>query len=423
MGPTVLRLSIRALLLALVATFAAGGLQSAQAATTWSYMAYAGATQVKVLDNTVSSDYTAPAYIYGAAAGMKDANSTARVDANGVASVGAVETKAESFETARGIGTRTVSQVADVNLLGGLITADALKTTVTSHGNDDGSSSATGGTEFVNLKIVGVDLPVNIPKNFSVRIPGVAEVYLDYFATSGSPGNRGSMATALTVHLLKSAGQLDKGATVAINPALTFLGPGPDPDEGANLGGNAYGTKIRADVGDGAVKVISSPTAAVRTKLSGSQGETITNATASAKVPGVADVGVIKSTTTSSKDTVGNGKVVNTNEVAGINLLGGLITADAIKVTARSERVDGEYTGSMKLDLVNLTIAGNEIAVNVSPNTVINVANLGKVVINEQTQKASGNRIRALSITLDTSRAGLPVGAQIEVAVAATRIN
>ncbi len=423
MGPTVLKIFVRALLLALVTTVAGAGFQAAHAAASWTYMAYAGATQVKVLDNTVSSDYTAPAYIFGSAPGATNANSTARVEAGGIAKVGAVETKAESFETADGIATRTTSQVADVEVLNGLITVDALTTTVTSYGNDDGTSSATGGTEFAGINIVGIDLPVNIPKNFSVRVPGVAEIYLDYFATSGSDGNRGSMATALTVHLLKSAGQLDKGATVAINPALTFLGPGPDPDEGAVLGGNAYGTKVRADVGNGAITVVSDPTALVRTKSSGSDGETITNSTASANVPGVADLGVITSTTTSDKDDTGDGTVVNTSEVAGINLLGGLITADAIKVTAASERTNGTYSGEMKLDLVKLTIAGTEIPINVKPNTVINVANLGKVVINEQTQNAAANRIRALSITLDTARAGLPVGAQIEVAVASTRIN
>ncbi len=76
--------------------------------------------------------------------------------------------------------------------------------------------------------------------------------------------------------------------------------------------------------------------------------------------------------------------MVNTNQTAGLNLLGGLITADAIKVTAQGKVEGGAYTGGVKLDLVKLVIAGRTIPINVSPNTAIDVAGLGKVELNKQ---------------------------------------
>ncbi len=80
----------------------------------------------------------------------------------------------------------------------------------------------------------------------------------------------------------------------------------------------------------------------------------------------------------------------------------------------------------MKMTTVNLVIAGNAIPVNVSPNTSIDVAGLGKVELNKQGVDAGKkiNRIDGLRITLNTAQAGLPpVGAVIEFAIAATQMT
>jgi hypothetical protein len=53
---------------------------------------------------------------------------------------------------------------------------------------------------------------------------------------------------------------------------------------------------------------------------------------------------------------------------------------------------------------------------------VIDVANLGRVTINHQKKTTNANLIRAIVIKLDTARAGLPVGAEVEVGVATTWI-
>ncbi len=73
---------------------------------------------------------------------------------------------------------------------------------------------------------------------------------------------------------------------------------------------------------------------------------------------------------------------------------------------------------------VNLVVAGQTIPLNVGPNTRIDVLGLGEVVVNRQVQSTTNrqNLIQALYIKLDTARAGLPVGAVIEVGVAATVI-
>jgi hypothetical protein len=58
----------------------------------------------------------------------------------------------------------------------------------------------------------------------------------------------------------------------------------------------------------------------------------------------------------------------------------------------------------------------------VGPNTTIHIANLGYITLNEQKQVAvdgffHGIQVIALHIVLDTAKAGLPIGAEIQVGV------
>jgi hypothetical protein len=106
---------------------------------------------------------------------------------------------------------------------------------------------------------------------------------------------------------------------------------------------------------------------------------------------------------------------------ARLNLLGGLIQAGAIGSTSKVEMVDGQFTETGSFQFVNLKIAGQTIPIDVGPNTSIHIANLGTVTINEQKSVAidgfvHGFQVIGLHITLDTAKAGLPVGAEIQVA-------
>ena len=102
------------------------------------------------------------------------------------------------------------------------------------------------------------------------------------------------------------------------------------------------------------------------------------------------------------------------------SLSGGLISATAIGSTSHVRVDDGTPVTEGSLQFINLKIAGKAIPIDVGPNTTINVAGLGKVVVNEQKElRVDGvvhaYQVIALHITLDTAKAGLPVGAEIEV--------
>lgn len=406
----------------LVALFAAGFTVPAQAATSWSYVSTAGGTYVTALGAGVTSQLTSQSGITGGPAGQTSSNSTASVSIPGVVGAGVITTSATSTAIAGG-GNQLVSKAktAGVNLLGGLITADAVETTSTLTGNGDGTTTTSGGTRFVNLKIVGVKLPLDIPQNFFVEIPGVAQIGLNGFISGTADGGRASQAWAIGVTLLKPQGEAPKGAGVFVNPTFQSVVPTP-PASGAAISGNAYGTYVKAAAGS-TVAINSGPTAMIGTPYAGSFGKTLTNSTVSVSLPGVLSTGVISSTTTSTKTGTDDAEITNSNQLAKVNVLGGIVTADAIGVTAHGKRVSGVYTGDMKMTLVNLNVAGVVIPLNVAPNTTIDVAGLGKVIINQQLQTPGWNITRGVYITLSTAQAGLPVGATIEIAVASTRIQ
>ncbi|MCR1784200.1 hypothetical protein KVF89_16790 [Nocardioides carbamazepini] len=389
--------------------------------TGWAYNAATGATYVKAIGGVVQSDLTAQTGVSGGNFSRVSENSTVGGQVSQLLTIGAAQTKTTADYSSAGTTLTSWARTAGVSLLNGLIKVDAIETTSVTTGHANGTVTHTGNSELLGIKIIGIDLPVKIPKNFAVTVPGVATVSLNY-DMSGQDGN-GAIAVnwALAVQLLKPIGGFDIGTTVLVNPVSQGLIHVND-NAGAILGGNAYGTRIAANVGSD-IKIVSDPTAQIGVPFSSSGGRTLRNSTASVTVPGLLNLGAITSTSTSSK-TGKDAEIVNTNQLAGLNLLGGLIKADAIGVSASGKRVGTQWTGSMNMTLVNLVIAGKSIPIDVSPNTTLKIANLGKVEINKQVVNKSirANQIYALKITLDTSTAGLPVGAVIEIGQASTII-
>jgi hypothetical protein len=150
------------------------------------------------------------------------------------------------------------------------------------------------------------------------------------------------------------------------------------------------------------------------------------NATANVNLPGLLTAKAVESTVTGTSMPALSEATV-TSEIANLRLFpsalgGGLITAEAIGSTSHVRLDDGEPVTEGNLQFIGLKIAGKAIPINVAPNTTLNIAGLGKVVINEHKELrapgiAHAYQVIALHITLDTARAGLPVGAEIQLGV------
>lgn len=112
--------------------------------------------------------------------------SVASVNVLGLASADALKS------TASGSGTTSQSQssVASLNLLGGLVTADVVKSN-SSATCSSSQASVTGNAELVGLVAAGQSIAVSNP-NLAISLPGGISVVVNE-QTSSSGGNIGSM--------------------------------------------------------------------------------------------------------------------------------------------------------------------------------------------------------------------------------------
>ncbi|OAA25345.1 hypothetical protein UG55_10225 [Frankia sp. EI5c] len=106
-------------------------------------------------------------------------------------------------------------------------------------------------------------------------------------------------------------------------------------------------------------------------------------------------------------------------DIGGLNILGGLITADAVRSQANVTKSPGvaPVLSSAGTTFTNLVVAGIPIAANVPPNTGIALPGVGYVVLNRQFQTSNSIEVRALDVVI-TVAGVLPVNAVIRVGVA-----
>jgi hypothetical protein len=394
--------------------------QGAAGASTYEFVGWSGGSIVRAVNNTVTSALTAASSIEGPTIGAADSNSLAAASIPSLASLGAITTNASSGAIPGGVQVISHAKTTGVNLLNGLITANAVDTTAIAKFVNGVVTSDTS-TTFVGLHIVGADLPVTIPKNFNVNIPGVVQIVLNASFTAKQGADVMTQGAGLYASLLKPQGQNAAGAAVYLNPTYAAIGA-VDPVTNTSVGGYGYGTKVAANAGTLA-NVRSDPTAPISLAGGGTNGTTKTNAIGAVNLNSVLHIGAITTSATGTNDaTVADART--TAEIAGINLFNGLITADAIKAVAHARRpAGGPTTTDRSTTFVNLTIAGKAIPVSVSPNTVINVANLGTVTINGQGVTSNATLVRVIDVKLSTADYGLPVGAHVEIGVAAAWVN
>ncbi|MCL2541862.1 MAG: hypothetical protein FWE71_05290 [Nocardioidaceae bacterium] len=394
----------------------------------WAYSASTGGTYVHLADGTVTSDLTASSNISGSTNSTKSVNSTAAGKVGTLGTAGAVQTKTTAAATASKTTINGWARTAGVNLLGGLIRANAITTDVTSWAKSDGTSGiSSASSQIAGLKISGIKVPVNIPKNWHVRIPGIATISANFSKHATNGGTAATLGWALNVTLLQKKDGMPAGAVIVVNPVNQYFMQGV-PGAGTMLQGAAMATQVKANVG-GQLKLASDPVAYIATPFGSSHGTTLVNDTAKAHVGSglntLLNAAAVRSTSWSTADPKGNAEIRNISTIAGLNLLGGLIKADAIKVVAHSKLQNGKWTHNQSMTLANLVIAGKKIPLTVKPNTTLNIANLGKVVLNKQVANAKTrtNGIFAVQITLNTARAGLQAGSEIDLAAAATEID
>jgi hypothetical protein len=387
----------------------------------WVYNGASGGTQIYALGTAVTSGLTASSNLAGDDYPAAHQTEVASVSVPHLAVVGVVTSGQAATAIPGGYQISSRAQTASVNLLDGLITADALDTTGTAR-VVDGVASASANTKFVHLKVGSIFVPLNVAPNTTLNILNVAKVVINESKAIAMGGAASVKASAIHVTLLKPMNGAPAGAEIFVDPVMaTIL---PKVETGSQLiGGRTFGLFAGVGVGT-AAKVLIQPAGELTMPPTGTNGVPFTNNVAGVNIKNVATIGAVN-TTIQGLSTVGFGSSLTRAEIAKVNLLNGLITADAIEATALTYgSTDPFYPPAdfvvkePSLRFVNLTIAGKPIAINVKPNTLINVLGIAKIYINQQINTAHSTTVVGLRIVLSTAKYGLPIGAEIDVAMA-----
>lgn len=418
--PRTLTLTALTAVLATTAAITVAG-SGAGASTVTAYFGYAGGSQIKAADLRVTSELTSESTVSGTTKDASQNNSTVGLHVGGVLQANAVSTSAKLASVSGGRSVSSSAQTTGINVLNGLITADAVTTTSTSS-IVHGVYASAAHTSFLNLKIAGVKLPVNIPTNYGVTIPGVATVIVN-MSIGGTKGlTTTSIGAGLGVTLLKPAGQNAAGAEVYVSPTFSSAATSNSPDTGHRIAGLAYGTKIVAGVGS-TVDVSSDPTDPVAVPAVGTGGTVQTRSLLGVHLAPIATVGGVQ-TTYQGTNTTAVADSATTASIATTSLLGGLIRVGALTASAHATFPTG---GAIDLrggtQIASLTIAGKAIPLVLSPNTVISLGKLGAITINAQTTTGNAITVVALQLKLSTAAYGLAAGSLIQVGVASVIVD
>ncbi len=407
-----------ALLALLVGGLVALQPSSALAAPIYKYNATVGGTQIVALGTAIRSDLTSVAALDGFAFPATNANALANVGVPGLLNVGAVTTKAEATTAAGTDQIVGTARTAAINLLDGLVTADAVETRA--YATQTGTTFAgNSDTDLVNLHIAGSDLPLQIGRNFKIGIPGVALVTLNERNVDTTAAGIRVTGSAIKIELLTGLGGAPIGSTIVVNPVSVGFGL-VDPLSVTPVSGFAYGTKIAASV-LGAVNVNSGATAVTTVPLGGTGGRTLTNATAAVDLPGLLSLGAIESTSmATSLPVTETADVLNTNNTARVNVLNGLVTATAVKASARATRPAGGPTvKTASSQVLDLKVLGIPIKLSAAPNTKYKVLGIVTITVNEQIATANGITVLGLHVVGGPLLGNL-AGIDVQVAVASS---
>jgi hypothetical protein len=180
--------------------------------------AYGSAAFVSALDAKVAVPATALLQIPTIGTGGKlYTNSTAAVNVPGILKVGAIQSQISGLSAVGSSDAFASSEIANASVLNGLITADAIK--VTSHVSKNGDThSESQALTFVNLKIAGKVIPINVKPNTKINILNVAEVIVNQqISQSGY-----SMIVGVRIIVVGKNLGLPVGADIQLGVASTY---------------------------------------------------------------------------------------------------------------------------------------------------------------------------------------------------------
>ena len=269
--------------------------------------------------------------------------------------------RAASQATPGGPASVSKATTQGASALGGLVTATAVQSVSTTTEHAPGSfSTSAAGTKFVGLVVAGTAISGTPAPNTKINLPGVGYVILNQQVSTVT--KTGASLTVIAIHVVvtKPSPAAPAGTQIVVSFAQSSLG---GPVAGL-LDGLAYGA--RANVG---TTVIAGQEFPEPLSCLGTNGKTKTNQGAGLSIPGILASGTVTDTVQGTA-TATTASAAATSTVQALNLLGGTVTATAIKAAVSATGNPPAFGDNSTF--LHLTVAGHPgIGAHVAPNTKI----------------------------------------------------
>jgi len=380
-----------------------------QVQTGYSGKAYGTKVSVSPGSLGITSGTTAVSMLCTEQTGMSNSNSVAGVSLPPLAVTGVIDTSVSSAEVNGGSASTAIATVNGLNLLGGLVTADAVKSVSSSISSSGGFSTSSAGTIFTNAAVLGLPILIDVAPNTRIVLPGIGYVILNEQISKVDSTSASLTVNAVHIHVSQTnVLGLPIGAQLIVANAQS----GTLTNEGL-LTGFGYGSSVTASV------LNAGRSAEVVLICSGADQDE-TNDVAGVDVPGVITTGAVHTSAVGTITSSGTSGQI-TASVAGLDLLSSLVAVTTITADASASTSGGSVTLSDSGSLfVGLAVTGHpEVGANPAPNTRVSIAGLGTLWLHRVIQTSTSIEVRMVELVVDASNTlGLPIGADVRIAVA-----
>jgi hypothetical protein len=330
--------------------------------------------------------------------------------------LGTMRSSVFSEKTATSAVVRNVARVSAVDLLGGIITADAVRAVASINATESSMSHSANGSRFENLSILGNLIPANVAPNTTIPLPGLGSVTLKRVVPLGNFVDRGRVTVEMISIAIAEANAFSLPVGAKIVVAHAVAGFNRDAPDLANVGGSAYLSEANSEVGEDVQNSIGR-LAALHLSCGGTDGRVRTREAATLTVDNILALG--EGTTTAFSDETETATVATmTADVEGVHLLGGIVTIGAVRAVASDRFESGVRTSSTAgTRISNLSVAGLPLGNVTDENVRIDVPLVGYIILNEVTPPTPGTRqrlrVNGARLVVESLGALLPVGSEI----------
>ena len=340
--------------------------------------------------------------------GTATATKSNKVAATGLGAAGTVGV-ATSTVVASGSGanrkTTSTSTTGTVNLLGGVIKANAITTTAVSAHTATGFTQSAA-SKITNLTVAGQTIPVSSKPNTKITLPlSLGSVVINQQTKNATTHQMTVNALSVSLWAGNALG-LPKTSLTIGHAAAALSSP---------INRRAYGSSQAGRVALADGTVLTPPVDSLSIPCAGTGGKTLTRTAAAVSGTGLAVTGTGESTAV-SRDGAAETVATTTNTIQGANLLGGVIKLGAITTKATATRRGSTLvTGIGGTTIASLTVHGKPVTINTKQNNKIDLAGIGTLWTRKVMKTSTGITVRAVELDLLTAQSGLKAGSVVIV--------